>query len=108
MRTVLLLTRDQFGDGDADLGRKVLGTFLRKCTALDGLEAVLFVNAGARLVAPDSPVLAELHLLEERGVELVPCGTCLAHYGITPEVGEIADMDTVVRELSRAEKVISP
>jgi len=108
MRTVLLLTRDQFGDGDADLGRKVLGTFLRKCVALEGLEAVLFVNHGARLVAADSPVLAELHLLEERGVELVPCGTCLEHYGIEPQVGEVGTMDAIVRELSRAEKVVSP
>ena len=108
MRTVLLLTRDQFGDGDAELGRKVLATFLRKSVALEGLEAVLFVNHGARLVAPDSPVLPELHMLEQRGVELVPCGTCLAHYGITPEIGEVADMDSIVRELSRAEKVVSP
>ena len=108
MRTVLFLTRDQFGDGDAELGRKVLGTFLRKSIALPGLEAVLMVNAGAKLVAPDSPVLAELLLLEERGVELIPCGTCLQHYGIEPAVGAAGDMDTVIRELGRAEKVISP
>ena len=47
-------------------------------------------------------------MLEERGVEIVPCGTCLAHYGIEPAVGAVADMDTTMGDLERATKVISP
>ena len=66
-----------------------------------------FWNAGVKLVAADSPVLAELRLLEERGVDLVPCGTCVAHFGVTPAVGKVSDMDTIVREIGRAAKVIT-
>ncbi|MBX3462481.1 MAG: sulfurtransferase-like selenium metabolism protein YedF [Planctomycetes bacterium] len=107
MDTILVLNQDQMGHGDRQLGQKVLGTFLRKAITLPGLAAIACYNAGVRLVAPDSPVLAELRLLEERGVDVLPCGTCLAHYGITPAVGAVSDMDTIVRELGRAAKVIT-
>jgi intracellular sulfur oxidation DsrE/DsrF family protein len=70
-------------------------------------SAILFYNAGAKLVGANSPVLGELKLLEERGVDVVPCGTCLAHYGIEPAVGQVSDMDTIVREMSRASKLIN-
>ncbi|MGB0685732.1 MAG: hypothetical protein ACPGQD_06070 [Planctomycetota bacterium] len=106
MATVLVLKRDQLGVGDADLGRKVLGTFLRKAIALGDLESIAFLNDGVKLTAEGSPVLAELSMLEERGVDLMPCGTCLEHYGIAPAVGEVADMDGILRELDRATKVL--
>jgi len=107
MSTVLVFARSQMGDGDPVLGRKILATFLRKSIALHGLNALLFYNDGVKLVAPDSPVLAELKLLKERGVDLIPCGTCLEFYGITPVVGKVSSMDQVVLEMDKADKVIS-
>lgn len=106
MSTVLVFARAQMGDGDAALGRKVLATFLRKSVAFRDLRSLLFYNDGVRLVAADSPVLAELRMLEERGVDLIPCGTCLEHYGISPAVGKTGSMDQVVAEMDKADKVI--
>lgn len=108
MRTVIVFNKDQLGHGDRELGRKILATFLRKSIALPGLETLVFFNAGVKLVAPDSPVLGELRALEERGVELVPCSTCLAQFEIVPAVGKTSDMDTIILELGKAEKVITP
>lgn len=107
METVLVLNQDQMGHGDRALGQKVLGTFLKKAIALHGLTAIVFYASGVKLVAADSPVLTELRLLEERGIDMIPCGTCINHYGVTPAVGKISDMDTVMAELARAEKVIT-
>lgn len=107
MDTIVVCNQDQMGNGDRALGQKILGTFLKKAIALPGFTAIAFYNAGVKLVAADSPVLAELRLLEERGVDLVPCGTCLTHFGITPAVGKVADMDAILRELGRAAKVIT-
>ncbi len=53
------------------------------------------------------PWLGELSALEERGVELLPCGTCVEALGVDLAVGRLSDMDTIVRELERAEKVIT-
>jgi hypothetical protein len=106
MSTVLVLKRAQLGVGDADLGRKVLGTFLRKAIAIESLTSIAFFNEGVHLVAADSPVLAELTMLEERGIDLMPCGTCLGHYEIEPAVGTVSDMDAILRELDQAGKVL--
>ncbi len=107
MSTVLVFARSQMGDGDSGLGRKVLATFLRKSIAFHDLRSLLFYNDGVLLVAPDSPVLTELKLLEERGVDVIPCGTCLEFHGITPAVGKVGSMDQVVLEMDKADKVIS-
>jgi hypothetical protein len=107
MQTVVVLNQDQMGHGDRALGQKILATFLKKSIALPGFDTIVLWNAGVKLVAPDSPVLAELRLLEERGIDLVPCGTCLQHFGITPAVGKVGDMDAIVRELGQAGKVIT-
>lgn len=107
MQTLVVLNQDQMGHGDRALGQKILATFLKKSIALPEFTALVFYNSGVKLVGPDSPLLGELRALEERGVEIVPCGTCLAHFGITPAVGKVSDMDTIVRELGRAAKVIT-
>ena len=103
----MILGQDQMGQGDRALGQKILGTFLRKSIALEGLEAIAFYNSGVKLLAADSPVLTELALLAERGVDLLPCGTCVEHFGLQLAIGRPSDMDAILRELARAEKVIT-
>ena len=107
MHTVVVLNQDQMGHGDRALGRKILGTILKKSIALAGFEAIVFYNSGVRLLAPDSPFLGELRALEERGIDLIPCGTCLTYFGIEPAIGRVSDMDTILRELDHAAKVIT-
>ena len=107
MDTVLFLNHDHMGHGDAGLGERILKTFLQKSRGLEGLEAVLLVNSGVRLVAAGSPVRAELSLLEESGVDIVPCGTCLSFYELEPAVGEVGSMDEIVANLDKAGKVIT-
>jgi hypothetical protein len=107
MKTVVVLRDAQMGAGDSDLGQKILATFLRKSAALPDLEALVLYNAGVQLLAPGSPLLPELHQLEESGVDLLACGTCVAHYGLQPALGTVSDMDTILRELAAAAKVIT-
>ncbi len=107
MQTVVVLNQDQMGHGDPELGRKILTTFLRKATAMRELTAIVFYNSGVKLLAAGSPVLAELTALEHGGVDLVPCGTCVQHFGLELATGKVSDMDTIVQELGRAAKVIT-
>lgn len=106
MNTVLFLNKDRMGHGDDALGARILKTFLQKAIALKGLEAVLMVNSAVKLTARDSHVLGELTMLEENGVEMVPCGTCLEHHGVDPAVGRVGSMDGIVKALGDAAKVI--
>jgi hypothetical protein len=107
MKTILVLGNDQMGEGDRALGQKILATMLRKVrAAFGGLEAIALFNSAVKLVAPDSPVLVEMSQLHDAGVELLPCGTCLEHFGIAPAIGRIADMDSILREIAAADKVV--
>ena len=107
MRTVIVLNQDQMGHGDAELGQKILGTFLRKLPSIHEVSAIALYNSGVKLLAAGSPALAELSLLEENGVDLLPCGTCVESYGIELAVGEVSSMDEIIKELDQAEKVIT-
>ena len=109
MRTVVVLNRDQMGHGDAELGLKILGTCLRKLVGFTGLEAVLLNNAGVRLARKASPVAVELNFLHDHGVELLPCGTCVDHYGLRGEliVDCVSNMDEILLALHSADKVIT-
>jgi len=106
MSTLIVIKRTQLGEGDPALGQQVLGTFLRKAIALEELTTIAFFNSGVHLTAAASPVLAELTMLEERGVDILPCGTCAEHYGVTPAVGNISNMDDIIMEMNRASKII--
>lgn len=108
MQTVLLLTRDQMGDGDRELGRRLLGAMLRKVSHhIPQLSAIAFYNGGVKLLSPGSEFLGDFTHLQEQGVDLLPCGTCLDHFGITPAVGEASDMDTILAEVARAAKTVT-
>lgn len=107
MKTVLLLAQDQIGQGDPDLGQKILATLLRKApSAFPDLEAIALMHGGVKLACEGSPALVELAQLHDNGVDVLCCGTCLDHYGLRPSVGEVSDMDTILREMDRAEKVV--
>ena len=107
MKTIILINQDQMGHGDQALGQKILRTFLRKSIVIENLDAILFYNTGTRLLDRSSPALGELSALEERGVELLPCGTCVDALDVDLAVGRLSDMDTLVRVIDRAQKVIT-
>lgn len=109
MSTVVIVNSDAMGHGDAELGRRILASFLGKARRLHELEALCFYNAGVKLLCAGSPVLQHLLALSDAGVELVACGTCIEHFqlGEHLRVGSITGMDDIVGRMARATKVIT-
>jgi hypothetical protein len=109
MKTVVILNNTQMGAGSAELGQKILGTFLRKTGVFKDLVAIVLYNDGVRLCCEGSPVLAELKTLYANGVDLKPCVTCLDALGLTEllAVARPSNMDEILWELDAADKVIT-
>ena len=109
--TVVAVDTDSMGRGNDELGAVLIKGFLFAVSRLETLpKTVLFYNGGAKLTTEGSASLEDLRLMEQQGVEILTCGTCLNYYGLTDQlaVGGVTDMYTIVERLSRAEKVIKP
>jgi selenium metabolism protein YedF len=105
---VVLITSDSLGTREAELGEALMIKFLQEAAGAAILPAkMLFLNAGVTLLAGDSAALPHLRKLEEAGVELRACGTCLEWFDLTDRivVGKATNMAAIVTELGAAGKV---
>jgi intracellular sulfur oxidation DsrE/DsrF family protein len=96
------------GRGDDGLGAKLLASFLRTASTVNPKpDAIVFYNAGVRLLGPRSPALEDLRTLDAGGVDLLACVTCLEFYGLTQEiqVGRVSNMREIVQRTMEAGKV---
>lgn len=99
------------GRGSDELGKALMKGFLFAVSQLPELpETMLFYNGGAHLTCRGSDSLEDLKGLEAQGVEILTCGTCLNHYGLTEAlaVGGVTNMYSIVEKLAGAGKVVKP
>ena len=84
---IFLIQSEGLGRGDKQLGSMLMANFLRLLGENEDKPGkMIFWNAGVRLLCEGSPVLNRLKLLEERGVELLACATCLEHFELTDKL----------------------
>ncbi|HHT68285.1 MAG TPA: sulfurtransferase-like selenium metabolism protein YedF [Firmicutes bacterium] len=110
-KTVVVLSSDTMGSGDQDLGRVLMKGFVFALTELDRLpDKVLLYNSGVKLSVAGSDSLGDLQKLEERGVEILNCGTCLNFFNLTNElaVGSVTNMYEIVQSQMEAGTIIQP
>jgi selenium metabolism protein YedF len=71
---------------------------------------IIFINSGVKLTTIDDEAVEAVSLLEERGVEVLSCGTCLEHFGLSDKLraGRVTNMFEVIESLQDAAKVVSP
>ena len=99
------------GQGDDELGAVLMKGFIYALTQLEQApQTLLFYNGGAWLTTEDSPLLEDLKSLEQQGVEILTCGTCLNHYGRQDRLamGQVTNMYAIVEKLMASARVIKP
>ncbi|OIP96303.1 MAG: SirA family protein [Syntrophobacteraceae bacterium CG2_30_61_12] len=109
-KILVLLATDRLGRGDDALGAKLVVNFLTTLKELGPeLWRLLLVNAGVKLAVAGAEVLGVLQELEQSGVKILVCGTCLNHFQLLEQkrVGETTNMLDIVTSMQLADKVIS-
>jgi selenium metabolism protein YedF len=109
-RVVLLVAKDEFGQGPPELGWTLMRSFLKALAKSDTKpERAIFMNTGVRLTTEGSEVLQDVRALERAGVQILSCVTCLDYFGLTDEleVGEATNMNATVDALMKADHVVS-
>jgi len=111
VKNVVFIGNCAMGKGDDDLGVKLMRGFLRTWIDVSPKPwRMIFINSGVKLTTVDEEAVEAVSLLEEKGVEILSCGTCLSFFGLENnlKVGKVTNMFEVIDTLNAATKVISP
>lgn len=106
----VVVSRDTMGEGAEELGKILIKGFLYSLTEIPAPpKHVIFLNSGARLTSEGSNTIEDLEKLEQKGVEILTCGTCVNYYGIQDKlaVGSITDMYGITERMASAENIIN-
>ncbi len=109
-RAVIVIPSDIMGGGDPELGKILMKSFIYTVSETKPYpKAMLFYNSGVKLTIKSSAVLDDLLNLEEAGVEIISCGTCLDFYDLKDKlgVGEISNMYTIYEKMNETENTIT-
>jgi len=110
-RIVVFVGSRSMGRGDEDLGTRLMRGFLRTWIDVEPKPwRMIFINSGVELTTVDDEAAEAVSMLEQKGVEILSCGTCLQHFGLEEKlkVGRATNMFEVIETLNSAAKVVSP
>ncbi len=78
----IVVTSDVMGK-QADIGRVLMKGFFETMKDMGALpQAIFFMNSAVRLTTTDEEFVPLLKGIQDSGVEIYSCGTCLKHYGL--------------------------
>ena len=108
--TVILINNCGMGKGPEELQLILIAKYLELLAQQAELPAAIcFYTEGVRLVVEGSTLIDKLKKLEERGVRLIICSTCLNYFGLAEKVkvGIVGGMGDILEAQWKAGKVIT-
>ncbi len=107
-KKVFLVKSEMLGSGPDQLGTILMSVFTRLLGESAHKPAkIIFLNSGVKLCCEGSKILENLETLEEHGVELLCCTTCLEYFDIKDKlkVGKPTTMGKTIESLFEYEVV---
>ena len=108
--TCIFINSDKMGTGNDELGQVLIKGYIYTLTESKTYpKSILFVNSGIKLTTENEATVENLKILQDAGVEILSCGTCLDYYGLKEElkVGTVTNMYTIVESMNNSSKTIS-
>jgi selenium metabolism protein YedF len=108
--TVVYVNNDTIGV-EKELGKILIESFFKTLMDATPLPAkIIFLSSGALIPTRNEKIIKMLKYMEEKGVDILTCGTCLEYYKLQEELkaGIITNMFDIVDSLNKATKVIKP
>lgn len=94
---VIILESNVLGKGDDKLGNTLMGSFLRKLWGnATRPDHIVLYNSGVLLATEGSEHLHEMEALQEAGVDILACSTCLNFFEKELKVGRVSGMEEIV------------
>lgn len=108
---IVVIKADVMGGGDEALGRILLRAFINSLKETTRLpDAVILYNSGVKVALKETDTATSLQELENNGVAIIACGTCVDYYGLKEQlaVGVISNMYKITTLLSETRHIIYP
>ena len=106
---LLLIKSSMLGEGEPDLGEKLLRAYLSQLLESGTIPArIICMNTGIFLTTEGSPVMDLMTQFAAQGSEILSCGTCLEYYKRKNRLaaGNPTNMRDTVKALLRFNKVL--
>lgn len=106
----IFISSNKMGNGNDELGEVLMRGFIYTLTESKPYpKSILLVNAGVKLSTENHDTTQNFKILEEAGVEILSCGTCLDYYGLKEslKVGSVTNMYTIVDIMKNSSQTIS-
>ena len=106
----IVFASNTMGKGSEELGKILIKSFIYTIAETTPYPSTLvFYNGGVHLTCEGSEVLEDLKRLEQEGVEILSCGTCLDFFKIKDklQVGEITNMYTIYEKLKNPTNTVT-
>lgn len=108
---VVVLKSELMGEGDPQLGTLLMRAFINSLKETDQLpSSIILYNSGVKLAIDGSDTAASLAEMENKGVTIICCGTCVDFYELKPviKIGTISNMFRITQLTSEAGHVVYP
>ena len=106
----IFISSNKMGNGNDELGEVLMKGFIYTLTESKPYpKSILLVKTGVKLSTENYDTIGNLKILEEAGVEILSCGTCLDYYGLKEslKVGSVTNMYTIVDIMKNSSQTIS-
>lgn len=106
----LAIGSDKMGSGEEALGKILMKSFIYTVKETNPWpKTILLFNSAVYLACEGSDVLDDLQAMENEGVEIISCGTCLDYYKINKnlKVGEIGNMYTIYEKMANSNNTVN-
>jgi len=108
---IVVIDSNSMGYGSEDLGKILIKGFINTLDQLDNLPSeIICYNSGVTLAIKGTDTSQSLKKLENQGVKITLCGTCVDFYGIKEniEVGTISNMLYIAGKLAGNQQIVKP
>ncbi len=106
----IFIRTDTIGTANRELGLLLMRGFIYTLTELEiKPETIIFMNDGVKLTVEGSESIENIRKLEETGVKILVCGTCLDYLNLTGQlqVGTVSNMYDITEELMKQNTVLT-
>ena len=106
----IFISSDKMGQGNDELGEVLIKGYIYTLTETKPYpKHIVFVNSGVKLTTVNEATVENLKILENNGVEILSCGTCLDYYNLKEslKVGTVTNMYNIVEVMNNSLQTIS-